>query len=145
MDDVNKLRKSLEFVLKWEGGYVNDPSDPGGETKWGISKRAHPSLNIRGLTPEDALKIYRKDYWDNLGCGDIEFPSCVAVLDTGVNCGVQRTRGWMRQAESVDAMLKIRESHYIELSKQPRFAKYLRGWLNRLNDLRKLMEENKAP
>lgn len=46
------------------GGYTNDPHDSGGETKWGISKRAHPELNIKALTFNDALRIYEKQYYD---------------------------------------------------------------------------------
>ncbi|WP_425526518.1 glycosyl hydrolase 108 family protein [Xanthomonas oryzae] len=50
-------------MLSHEGGYVNDPRDPGGETQWGISKRAYPELNIRALTRDQAIEIYRRDYW----------------------------------------------------------------------------------
>ena len=62
---------AVEFTLKEEiggsvnGGYVNDPDDPGGETKWGVSKRAHPNLDIANLTWEDALKLWKLDYWDH--------------------------------------------------------------------------------
>ncbi|KQC03133.1 MAG: hypothetical protein APR55_07045, partial [Methanolinea sp. SDB] len=46
-----------------EGGYVNDPDDPGGETKFGISRKRYPDLDIRNLTREQAIQIYRRDYW----------------------------------------------------------------------------------
>lgn len=46
------------------GAYHNDPKDAGGETKWGISKRAHPNENIKALTYQDALDIYEKQYWN---------------------------------------------------------------------------------
>tara|TARA_Y100001951_G_C11296045_1_gene275706 strand:+ start:4160 stop:4333 length:174 start_codon:yes stop_codon:yes gene_type:complete len=45
---------SLEHVLLFEGGYVNDPRDPGGETRFGISKRSYPREDIRGMTRERA-------------------------------------------------------------------------------------------
>jgi lysozyme family protein len=44
--------KAIEIILKHEGGYVNDPDDPGGETKFGITKRNYPTLNIKSLTVE---------------------------------------------------------------------------------------------
>ena len=52
---------ALDLVLKHEGGYVNHPKDPGGETNYGISKRAYPDLDIRHITEEEVASIYRKD------------------------------------------------------------------------------------
>ena len=54
----------IEVVLQHEGGYVNDPDDMGGETKYGITKRFYPDVDIKNLTIEQATNIYRKDYWD---------------------------------------------------------------------------------
>ena len=80
----------IDMVLVHEGGYVDHPSDPGGETKYGISKRAYPDLDIKNLTKEDAKELYRKDYWDRIK-GD-ELPPAVAcvVVDYAVNSGVSR-------------------------------------------------------
>lgn len=50
-------------TLGFEGGYVNDPADPGGETNFGISKRAYPSLDIANLTQDEAIAIYYTDFW----------------------------------------------------------------------------------
>jgi len=50
-------------ILKNEGGYVFDKDDPGGETKFGISKRSHPEVDIKNLTIDGALDIYRRLYW----------------------------------------------------------------------------------
>ncbi|MBR1734340.1 MAG: hypothetical protein IJ730_02670, partial [Alphaproteobacteria bacterium] len=48
-----KFKKAFNYMLKNEGGYVNDPADPGKETKYGISKRSYPNLNIRQLSLKD--------------------------------------------------------------------------------------------
>lgn len=48
------------------GAYTDDPSDSGGETKWGISKRAHPHLNIKSLTYTQAVDVYKEQYWNDL-------------------------------------------------------------------------------
>jgi lysozyme family protein len=62
-------RRAILFTLRWEvgsapnGGYVNDPDDPGGETKYGISKRAHPDVDIKNLTEQEAVEIYYYAYW----------------------------------------------------------------------------------
>jgi len=58
----DNFERCIAFVLRHEGGYVNDPRDPGGETKYGISKRAYPGLDIKNLTEEQAKEIYRQDY-----------------------------------------------------------------------------------
>jgi lysozyme family protein len=49
---------SIEFVFRREDGYVNDPQDPGGETRYGISKRFHPKVDIKALTKDQASGIY---------------------------------------------------------------------------------------
>ena len=49
-----------------EGGYVNNPDDPGGETNWGISKRSYPGEDIKGMTKERAKEIFRQDFWDKI-------------------------------------------------------------------------------
>ena len=53
----------IEVVLHHEGGYVNDPKDPGGETNFGIAKRSHPDVDIKNLTKDEAKEIYYEDYW----------------------------------------------------------------------------------
>ena len=58
--------QAIEVILKHEGGYANNPNDSGGETKYGISKRSYPELNIRGLTRDYAKKIYEQDFWKPL-------------------------------------------------------------------------------
>lgn len=139
----NDFRQALEFVLKWEGGYVNDPDDPGGGTKWGITSRNHPNLDIRNLTPEHAAKIYQEEYWDAVGCNDIPFPFNVAVFDTAVNCGVDRASDWLRNSKNVYEFLAFRYQRYIDVvKKNPRMRKYIGGWLNRLTDLKKFIEIN---
>lgn len=79
---------ALAVTLKWEGGYVNDPADPGGETKYGISKRSHPNVDIQALTHEQAAGIYRRDYWSRIKGGDIRNQATANVLfDMAVNMG----------------------------------------------------------
>lgn len=142
-EKYNDLRKALEFTLKWEGGYSNDPTDPGGETKWGISKRAHPNVDIKNLTPDQALDIYDKEYWQPSGCDGIPFPCNVAVFDTAVNCGVHRAAQWLKNAVNTTDYLKLRKEYYYGLvNRNPLMMKYIKGWMNRLNDLQKFVEIN---
>ncbi len=61
---------AVTITLQHEGGLVDDPHDPGGITKYGISKHAYPKLDIKGLTVDDAKAIYRRDYWQYGGIAD---------------------------------------------------------------------------
>jgi lysozyme family protein len=88
--EVTTFDRAMKFVLRWEGGYVNHPSDPGGETNFGISKRAHPDLDMKILTKEMAKKIYRKEYWDKVRGDDLPDEIAVAVMDYAVNSGVDQ-------------------------------------------------------
>lgn len=78
---------AVEFVLEHEGKYSNDPADPGGETHWGISKAAHPDVDIKALTREAAIQIYRAEYWDRTHAGDLPARLGLVLFDTAVNCG----------------------------------------------------------
>jgi lysozyme family protein len=84
-----KFEKAVDRVLGHEGGYVNDLTDPGGETNWGISKRSYPQLDIASLTREDAVMIYRQDFWAPVR-GDL-LPDGVAyqMFDFAVNSGIE--------------------------------------------------------
>ena len=82
---------AIRLVLQHEGGYVNDPDDPGGETNFGISRRTYPDLDIKNLTGEEATEIYRRDWWDKNRFGEIE-PGSLAtgLFDVAVNAGTSR-------------------------------------------------------
>lgn len=60
---TSEFEKIIETVLHHEGGYVDDPTDKGGETNMGISKRAFPEEDIKNLTKERAIYIYHEKYW----------------------------------------------------------------------------------
>lgn len=128
---------AFSFSKQWEGGYVNNPKDPGGETKYGISKKAYPNLDIKRLSLEEAKEIYRRDYWEKL-------PSIsndglrIAAFDTAINVGIGRTTLWLANAavKSASDLINIREEYYKTLvEKKPTLKIFLKGWLNRTRDL----------
>lgn len=80
---------AIDFVLEQEGGYENDPKDPGGETNFGISKKAYPNLDIKNLTVDQAKEIYMNDYWVPCRCDEIPTQYAIALFDTAVNEGVE--------------------------------------------------------
>lgn len=93
--------RAIERVLAHEGGDADDPRDPGGRTRWGISQRTYPFLDISTLTREHAIALYRRDAWTPIR-GDA-LPEAVAfqVLDAAVNHGVLRAVGWLQQVLGV--------------------------------------------
>lgn len=78
---------AFDRLLGHEGGYVNHPKDPGGETNWGISKRSYPNVDIKNMTREQAAHIYLRDFWQPLG----DAPAAVKfqAFDFAVNSGIQ--------------------------------------------------------
>lgn len=89
---------AIAFVLRHEGEASDDPRDHGGVTKYGISARAYPLLDIAALTREQAITIYRRDYWERIQ-GDALPPSVALLLfDAAVNQGPRRAIAWLQHA-----------------------------------------------
>jgi len=78
----------VNHTLEEEGGYVNDPTDNGGETNYGISKRAYPDVDIFKLTEDDAIDIYWKDYWVRGKCDSVPRQLQAIYFDMCVNFGI---------------------------------------------------------
>lgn len=93
-----KFEEALAFVLAHEGGYSRDPRDPGGETKYGISRRSYPGLDIANLSQEQAASIYRSDYWDALGLSRLPGELALPIFDAAVNAGREAAVRWLQEA-----------------------------------------------
>jgi lysozyme family protein len=143
-------------------GYVNDPNDRGGETKFGVAKNANPDLNISALTWVQTQAVYYIRYWLASKCD--RMPPRVAVLhfDVCVNNGSGRAAIFLQRAVGVnpdgdlgeatlgklaimDSILvcnqisDLREQFYRNIvSNKPAQDKYLAGWLRRCNEMRVL-------
>lgn len=136
---------AIAFTLCWEGGYVNDPADPGGETNHGISKKAHPDLDIKNLTVEEAKEIYRKEYWLGAGCDRLPIAESIALFDTAVNIGVSRALKIAAIADNWQDIILLRTKYYIVLAKRRKpLRKFFRGWMNRVDALEELCREQKG-
>lgn len=143
-------------TLKWEGGYVSDPNDPGGETNFGISKRDHPDLDIKNLTVDQAKTVYRDGYWKNLYSQIESQAVAFKLFDSGVNLGVGTAVKLLQEAlgvpvdgsfgpntlfatneqgESILVPYKAKlVEHYQNLVvRNPNLGKFLNGWLRRAN------------
>ncbi|HOO49971.1 MAG TPA: glycosyl hydrolase 108 family protein [Alphaproteobacteria bacterium] len=73
----------VEFTLKWEGGYTPPPD----EGNYGISQRWHPDIDVKTLTREQAIEIYRENYWFRYRCGFNPYPLSFAFFECCVNPG----------------------------------------------------------
>lgn len=93
--------QAFDRLIGHEGGYVNNPRDPGGETKFGISKRAYRDVNIASLTIDDARRIYQRDYWDKARCSDLPPQVAFQVFDTAVNSGIGQATRFLQRAVGV--------------------------------------------
>jgi len=150
-------------VIKTEGGYVNDPVDPGGMTNLGVTRAAYESYlghvvteqEMRDLTPETVMPFYKEKYWDAV-MGD-ELPEGVdyAVYDVAVNSGIKWAIHFLQEAleTGVDGKMgpitlklaqeadpkqlitKICQIRENFLQHERTFWKYGRGWTNRVNSV----------
>lgn len=153
--------KCLSFVLKEEGGFVNDPVDKGGMTYKGICRKYYPDLFMWNIVDSilvdggdkkqinrqlsnsykvdtEISDVYRKEYWDKCNCDDLEYPLCLCVFDTAVNMGVGQAKRFLVLTSNPEEYLTLRESRYhLIVDTNPSQKKFLNGWMNRVNKLRK--------
>lgn len=156
----------LEFLEPHEGGESNDPADRGRRTVFGISSRAHPDVDLATLTRERARDIARSDYWVPCGCEALASFAprlAVAVADYGFNsgpvpavCDLQACVGAVpdgrvgpRTLEAVRAVNRDlalalalnmrRRARLRRIAERPSQARFLRGWLRRVDDLDALL------
>lgn len=94
----DNFERCLDFVLRHEGGYVNHPRDPGGETNMGVSRRSYPREDIRGMTRARAAVIYRRDFWDAVRGDDLPYGLDLIAFDAAVNSGASRGARWLQEA-----------------------------------------------
>ena len=95
----------LDNVLKHEGGFVNHPSDPGGMTNLGVTKKVYEKWvdrevseeEMRGLTRDDVKDIYKKNYWDRCQCDELPIGVDYVVFDMSVNHGVGRASRFLQK------------------------------------------------
>lgn len=110
MTDSKEFLDALSFTLHWEGGYVNDPLDPGGATNFGVTQRVYDAFRKKAGLPPRAVKeierqevaeIYFNNYWLASPCDKMLNPLTVAHFDTSVNFGVSRAIKFLQQALGV--------------------------------------------
>ena len=137
----------------FEGGYVDDPKDIGGETKYGISKRAFPHIDIEQLTLEKAKSLYMINYWMLIKPSLLPDRLKLSVFDFAVNSGVSRaikaiqkllgvqqdglfgpvTSSALDQVEDIETFVTLYNTdRLLFLKGLDTFSRYGKGWVRRV-------------
>lgn len=150
----------IKQVLIHEGGYVDDPADRGGETNFGISKAAHPDVDIKNLTQSEAIEIYHEEYWQPSRAAAVNPSVRHHYFDMVVNHGQRNAVLILQRAcrRFVDSSIKLdgrigpvtigasrliraeylvleRVKFFNDIVKRDRSqSRFLHGWLNRCFD-----------
>ncbi len=143
--------QAFACVVGHEGGFSNNPADPGNwtkspsgtgqcrGTKYGISARSYPECDILNLSLEQAQLIYRHDFWDPIGADELPAPLALLVFDAAVNNGVTRAVQWLetarkQAANSTGAELcaEFQAQRLIFMAALPTWKQFGRGWARRL-------------
>lgn len=162
--DHKKFNRSFHFVLISEGGTNDDPVDRGGLTKWGISEKQYPKLDIANLSLETAKHIYYNDYWRKNKCGLMPPDLATVLFDSSVNCGQPSGSKWLQMSSNklgstllvdgiigdltmfevrkyssnrlLDLIIAERLKRYVWLlDEYPEQKKYIKGWIDRVSNL----------
>ena len=151
---------ALKATLRYEGGKVDDPRDPGGRTAYGVTQRTYNAWRAKhGLSQKDVFSIaqsevaaiYRQEYWDKIRGDDLPEGLDMALFDFAVNSGVSRAAKYLQSLVGVaqDGVIgpktilaaktylgnKITTMRLGFLKGLPTWGTFGRGWSNRINDV----------
>jgi hypothetical protein len=133
LEQSPRFRAFMPFILRWEGGYENDPHDPGGETNFGIDSRSHPGVDIRHLTKDGAEHIYWNE-WGGSRAEALRYPLGEVYFNAYENVGKGAAAMLLRRShEDPLSYIKAQEAYYRKI---PNNQRYLQGWINRSEDLK---------
>jgi lysozyme family protein len=151
--------KAISRILEEEGGYTCNSADKGGETKFGISSRWYPHIDVKNLTSINASKIYYRDYWRFNNCHKLPQDIALVLFDTAVNQGGTFARKALQQALNIKQdgivgsktiaaayaapslflitkLTRIRCQHYTNLvQKDYSQITFIEGWIDRALDI----------
>jgi lysozyme family protein len=161
---ISNWQKSFELMLKSEGGYVNNPVDPGGMTNLGVTKatwenwvgRESDEAEMRELTPEKVEPLYKKKYWDAVRGDELPMGLDYLMFDFAVNAGAGRaiktlqtavgvtpdggfgpmTMAAVQAVDPVDLIERFSQAKEDFYRSLTTFATFGKGWLNRVADVK---------
>lgn len=123
------FNKAFKVVIEHEGGFVDDPTDRGKATNWGISQRAYPEVDVRNLTLKQAKIIYRDDYYDKF-YDKLSEEIAIELFDTGVNMGVRVAKEFLQKAMN---LMNRNEKNFADLEVDGILGKRTLAAYNKVN------------
>ncbi|MFC6591661.1 glycoside hydrolase family 108 protein [Deinococcus lacus] len=156
---MTHFKKAHDFTARWEGGYVNHPSDPGGETNLGVTRRVWeawckerrlPAKAMRHLTMADVLPLYEARYWP--AAVGLPWPLSGVAYDIAVNHGPGNLKKMLAQVPSdgspaarAAALIDAREQFFRAIvAARPSQEVFLKGWLRRVAAQREWLESQEG-
>ena len=153
---MSRFETFLPFIFRWECCYArghygdlnfvvseNEANDPGGLTKFGIDAASHRNVDVAHLTVASATEIYQRE-WEASGAEDMPAKLGEVFFNACVNCGVGRAHSLLHDPAThndAGSFLDAQEAFYRHLVEaRPKLKGFLKGWLNRVNDLRKFLQ-----
>lgn len=136
---VSGDRDVINFVIDKQEGGDKVIYDTGGETKFGISKKTFKDVDVKNLTREQAIDIYKKDYWNAYKIGDLPDNMQLIAFDTVVNHSSPFSEKVVKAIQSgagTDEILNMRLHEYQRLAQNEKYAPSYNGWVNRLKSLK---------
>lgn len=148
--NLTVFEEALKQVLKWEGGYVNDPRDPGGATAYGITtatydawrrKQGQTTRPVSEIERREVEAIYWQQYWLRAGCDQLDPTLALVVFDAAVNSGAGAALKWLAQTKDWREYNTLRLDFLTGLGTWAAFGK---GWVRRIADLTRAAVEMDA-
>lgn len=142
---MDAFRTALSFTLRWEGGFVNHPKDPGGATNYGVTQATYntwrsgkglPQRSVQEITREEVEAIYRELFWIPIGGEALakkSLPLAVSAFDFAVNSGVGRAKSFLASAKGDWVLLNAMRLEF--LASLNGFSTFGRGWTRRVASL----------
>lgn len=160
---MTDYERALQFSLQWEGGFSDDPDDPGGATMRGVTQGVYdayrkrkklPRQSVRHLAESELQEIYREQYWKPVGCDHLQWPLNAALFDAAINTGVGQARKLLARTAGENSIhslnpkaaafdLAVHRMAFYEalVKRRPVLRKFLNGWRSRVRALKVLCEE----
>lgn len=151
-----QFTRFIERVLAHEGGYVNHPADPGGETNWGITRRTAQANGYTGamrlMTRDQAIAVYRKAFWERYHADKMPDAVAFQFFDACINHGYGNAARMLQRAAGVaddgaigpvslaaiqalpvnDLLLRFNAERLLFYTKLSTFGTFGKGWVRRV-------------